>query len=96
MREEKCAMDVFNQICRLFCITSPKGYKKEEVEAAKLQMGGMPKLLEQFYLEYGLCPELQDLQDELILPNQYPVFLTYDYLVFFDENQGACQAGIHS
>lgn len=95
MREEKEAMDVFKQICQLFHITSPKGYKKEEVEAAKMQMGGMPKLLEQFYLEYGLCPELQDLQDELILPNRYSAFLPYDYLVFFDENQGVCQAGIH-
>ena len=28
------------------------------------------------------------------MPGRYPVFLNYEYLVFFNENQGVCQAGI--
>jgi hypothetical protein len=79
----------------LFCIDFPKGYSYEAVEAAKKQMGGMPKLLEQFYLRFGCSDELNRLQDFLILPNKYPIFAEADYLVFFNENQGVCQAGIH-
>jgi hypothetical protein len=88
-------LDLFNEISELFRIDCPKGYSHEAVETAKKQMGGMPELLEQFYLRLGCSDELNHLQDFLILPDKYPIFSDWDYLVFFNENQGVCQAGIH-
>ncbi|GHU19396.1 hypothetical protein FACS189475_06540 [Betaproteobacteria bacterium] len=44
-------------------LTAPKGYSYEAVEIAKKQMGGMPELLEQFYLRFGCSDELNHLQD---------------------------------
>ena len=83
--------DVINQ---LFLITNPKGYSFEEVEKAKALYGRLPSTLEQFYLQLGRSDELIHIQDELILPDRYPAFANYNYLVFFNENQGVCQAGI--
>ena len=81
-------------IKKLFAVSNPKGYKTEEVETVKKLYDGIPMVLEQFYLNLGCSDELLYLQDELILPGKYSVFLDYQYLVFFNENQGVCQAGI--
>ncbi len=87
-------MKYIDIIKELFAVSQPKGYTAEETEAVKKLYGGIPSFLEQFYLELGRSDELQYLQDELILPGKYPVFLDYKYMVFFNENQGVCQAGI--
>ena len=87
-------MKYIDIIKELFAVSQPKGYTAEETEAVKKLYGGIPSFLEQFYLELGCSDELQYLQDELILPGKYPVFLDYKYMVFFNENQGVCQAGI--
>lgn len=84
----------FSEILELFNVTKPKGYSRKEVEAAKNAAGPMPAVLEQFYLEYGLTDELLHLQDNLLLPGRYKALLNDDYTIFFDENQGVCQAGI--
>ena len=81
-------------IKELFAVSHPKGYTAGEMESVKKLYGGIPLFLEQFYLELGRSDELLYLQDELILPGKYPVFLDYEYMVFFNENQGVCQAGI--
>ena len=87
-------MEQFKEIEALFSIVNPKGYEPKLVEQAKKTLGGMPQMLEQFYLQYGRSDELQHLQDELILPDRHSKLLAWDYLVFFNENQGVCQAGI--
>jgi hypothetical protein len=86
---------VFHEIRSLFDIKNPAGYTREAINRAKDSVGGMPPLLEQFYLQYGLSDELRRLQDSVILPDKYPIFHDCDYLIFFNENQGVCQAGIH-
>lgn len=87
-------MIVGEDILRLFNVKEPVGYTVNEVEKAKSEVGAMPLALERFYLYCGKSPKLQCLQDEFILPNRYPAFLKLDYIVFFDENQGVCQAAI--
>ena len=88
-------MGIFDESVVLFNTKNRKGYEVENVEKAKELMGGMPLLLAQFYLQLACSKELLCLQDSIMLPDKYPVFYSYDYLVFFNENQGVCQAGIH-
>ena len=87
-------MEKYSELLKLFKVEKPLGYSAEEVEEAKSEVGGLPLELEKFYLYCGKSPELQYLQDELILPNKYPAFLGLDYIVFFDEDQGVCQAAV--
>ena len=87
-------MEYIDIIKELFAVSRPKGYTAEEISAVRKLYGGIPLFLEQFYLELGRSDELLYLQDELILPGKYPVFLDYEYMIFFNENQGVCQAGI--
>ncbi|MCH5209311.1 MAG: hypothetical protein J1F04_10520 [Oscillospiraceae bacterium] len=78
----------------LFQVETPVGYTKEEVEKAKAAIGDLPSELEKFYLYCGKSPELQHLQDDLMLPGKYPALLDPDYIVIFNENQGVCQAAV--
>lgn len=87
-------MEYIDIIKELFAVSSPKGYTAEEISAVRKLYGGIPLFLEQLYLELGRSDELLYLQDELMLPGKYPVFLDYEYMIFFNENQGVCQAGI--
>ena len=87
-------MEQFDAIKRLFTIKEAKGYSVEEVYKAKGLYGGIPFVLEQFYLQLGRSDELLCLQDELILPGRWPALINDTHLVFFNENQGCCQAGI--
>lgn len=87
-------MKKYDELLRLFSVRKPIGYSAEEIDRAKAAIGGIPFELEQFYRYCGNSPELQHLQDELILPNKYSVLLNLDYIVFFDENQGVCQAAV--
>lgn len=87
-------MEKYEDILQLFRVTSPVGYSEEQVAAARGEVGGLPQMLEEFYLKYGASPELHGLQDELILPNRYKALLNPEYIVFFDENQGVCRAAV--
>ena len=88
-------MDKYAEILELFGVEEPAGYTAEEIEKAKSAVGGsLPLELEQFYLNYGKSPELHGLQDELILAGQYKALLDDEYIVFFNENQGVCQAAV--
>ena len=87
-------MDKYSEILELFGVEKPVGYSAEEVEKAKSEVGGLPLELEQFYLNYGASPELHGLQDELVLAGQYKALLNDEYIVFFNENQGVCQAAV--
>ena len=87
-------MEYIDIIKELFAVSRPKGYTAEEISAVRKLYGGIPLFLEQFYLELGRSDELLYIQDELMLPGKYPVFLDYEYMIFFNENQGVCQAGI--
>lgn len=87
-------MEKYNGILELFGVKNPVGYSAEEVEKAKIEVGGLPLELERFYLYCGNSPELHGLQDELILPNCSKSMLNPDYIVFFNENQGVCQAAV--
>lgn len=87
-------MSKYNEILRLFNAEDPVGYTAEEVELAKSKVGDIPEKLKEFYLYCGNTPELHGLQDEFMLPDRYPAFLNLDYIVFFDENQGVCQAAV--
>ncbi|MBD5112278.1 MAG: hypothetical protein HDT42_07075 [Ruminococcaceae bacterium] len=87
-------MEKYNGILELFGVKNPMGYSPEEVEKAKREVGGLPLELEKFYLYYGNSPELHGLQDELVLPNRSKSLLNPDYILFFDENQGVCQAAV--
>lgn len=87
-------MEFTQEILRLFNAEKPVGYTVEEVEKAESEVGDIPEKLKEFYLYCGNTPELHRLQDEFILPNRYPAFLKSDYIVFFDENQGVCQAAV--
>lgn len=86
-------MDKYTEIMELFQITDPVGYSEEEVEDAIAEVGELPLELKTFLLKYGKCPELQGLQDELILPDCFESAES-DYIIFFNENQGVCQAGV--
>ena len=87
-------MEFTQEILRLFNAEKPVGYTVEEVEKAESEVGDIPEKLKEFYLYCGNTPELHRLQDEFILPNRYPAFLKSDCIVFFDENQGVCQAAV--
>lgn len=87
-------METAQEILRLFNAEKPVGYTAEEVEKAELEVGEIPEKLKEFYLYCGKTPELHGLQDEFILPNRYSAFLKLDYIVFFNENQGVCQAAV--
>lgn len=87
-------MEKNNGILELFGVKNPVGYSPEEVEKAKSDVGGLPLELEKFYLYCGNSPELHGLQDELVLPNRSKSLLNPDYILFFNENQGVCQAAV--
>lgn len=87
-------MNKYEEILRLFQIEEPIGYTPEEIKKAESEAGVMPAELRSFYLEFGASPELHNLQDELILPNRYKAHLNPEYLIFFNENQGVCQAAV--
>ena len=86
--------ELTTSITRLFAIKNPKGFTADDIGKVKKLYGGLPNTLEVFYLQLGRSDELINIQDELILPGKYPVFLDYDHLIFFNENQGVSQAGI--
>lgn len=87
-------MSKYDKILQLFKVENPVGYTVEQIEKAKTVVGGLPLELEKFYLLCGASRELHYLQDELILPDRYNVFAASDYIIFFNENQGICQAGV--
>ena len=87
-------MEKYKSITELFQVETPVGYSKEELEKAKAAVGDLPLELEKFYLYCGNSPELRFLQDELILPGKYPALLDPEYIVFYNENQGVCQAAV--
>lgn len=87
-------MSKYDKILELFKVEDPVGYNVEQIEKAKTIVGGMPLELEKFYLLCGASKELHYLQDELILPDRYNVFAASDHIIFFNENQGICQAGV--
>lgn len=87
-------MEKYEDILKLFKILSPVGYSAEEIDEVKAEVGALPFELEGFFLKYGASPELHGLQDELILPNRYKALLNPEYIVFFNENQGVCQAAV--
>lgn len=87
-------MNKYAEIKELFGIDDPIGYSAEEIEKAKSAVGGLPLELELFCLNYGKSPELHGLQDEFVFPGQYKALLNNDHIIFFNENQGICQAGI--
>lgn len=84
----------YDEILRLFQVSEPVGYSPGEMEKAKAAVGAIPEELEEFLLRYGNSSELHGLQDELILPGQYKALLDPDYIIFFNENQGVCQAAV--
>ncbi len=84
----------FNEILQLFCIENPEGYSVKDMEKIKQTVGELPEVLEKFYLKCGNTTDLRYLQDNLIFPNEYPYMKDWEYIIFFDENQGVCQAGI--
>lgn len=91
---EELFIKKYEEILQLFSITAPKGYTKEELEKVELEVSKIPEALKLFYLKYGKSEELLHLQDQFILPNQYQALIDEEYIIFFDENQGVCQAGI--
>lgn len=91
---EEILIQKYNEIAQLFGILTPKGYSEEEIRKCKDEVGDLSFALEIFYIKYGKSYELQNLQDFLILPNRYKSLLNNEYIIFFNENQGVCQASI--
>lgn len=87
-------MGNYDKILHLFNVDNPVGYTAEKIAEAKSVVGGLPSELEKFYLLCGASEELHDLQDELILPDRFSDFAASDYIIFFNENQSVCQAGV--
>lgn len=87
-------MSKYDEILRLFNVEKPVGYTAEVIEKAKSVVGDLPSELEKFYLNCGASEKLHHLQDELILPDRFDDFAASDYIIFFNENQGVCQAGV--
>ena len=87
-------MSKYDNILQLFNVENPVGYTSEEIARAKSVVGGLPLELERFYLLCGASEELHYLQDELILPDRFDDFAASDYIIFFNENQSVCQAGV--
>lgn len=87
-------MEKYDKILKLFNVENPVGYSPEVIEKAKLAVGALPSELEKFYLYCGASEELHHLQDELILPDRFNDFAASDYIIFFNENQGVCRAGV--
>lgn len=84
----------YDEILKLFCVEQPIGYDSSEIQEAEENVGEIPGALRLFYEKYGKSEELQGLQDEMILPDYYPALLNDEYMIFFNENQGVCRAGI--
>lgn len=87
-------MSKYEKILQLFEVEDPVGYTVEQITKAKTVVGGLPLELERFYLRCGASKGLHGLQDELILPDRFSAFAASDYIIFFNENQGICQAGV--
>ena len=84
----------FDEILQLFCVAEPEGCSLEELERVKRVVGEIPEVLKRFYLKCGRTNNLIYNQDYLVLPDAYPTFINSEYIIFFNENQGVCQAGI--
>lgn len=87
-------MSKYDKILQLFKVENPVGYTVEQIEKAKTVVVGLPLELEKFYLLFGASKELHYLQDELILPDRFADFAASDYIIFFNENQSVCRAGV--
>lgn len=87
-------MQKYKSITELFQAETPVGCTKEEIEKIKAAVGGLPSELEKFYMYCGSTPEIQNLQDTLVMPGKVPALLDPEYIVIFNENQGVCQAAI--
>ena len=84
----------FDEILQLFCVDEPEGCSLEELERVKRVVGEIPEVLKRFYLKCGRTNNLIYNQDYLVLPDAYSTFINSEYIIFFNENQGVCQAGI--
>ena len=87
-------MDIFDEVRRLFKIKEPKGYPPEKVLAVKRHIGGLPPVLERFFLELALSGEFKDNCDRFYMADSCYLYTYYYYYTFFSENQGVWSAGI--
>jgi len=84
----------YQEISKLFCVTSPTGYSEKKLEEVEGKVGKIPEALRLFYKKYGNTKKLCYMQDQLVLPDDFLGLIDDAYLIFFDENQGVCRAGI--
>jgi hypothetical protein len=85
----------FKEIKTLYdIIDNDYGIKEAEIVACEIRLGiKLPYVLRQYYLELGHHEELNQSQNNLILPNKLN-FNTEHYLIVYVENQGCVLWGI--
>ena len=81
-------MTDFTKIKSLFNITDKEGFSEECLEEAEKRIGGLPKVLVDYYVDLGKVYNLNNSQDRLLSPDE--INDLGEYLEFYVENQYVC------
>lgn len=90
-------MDLRGIMRTLYGVEQPKGCTDEEINAIREIFGAIPAAVEEFWRTVGHVRQLNQCQDEWILPQTYQKWswpAKSDYLILLNENQSVCWAGI--
>lgn len=87
-------MTEFNKIKQLFVITENNGFSETEISIIKNICNDIPKVLIDYYSQFGKIKELNHTQDRLLAPEKLRFSKNGDFLIFYEENQCACVWGI--
>lgn len=87
-------MNEFDKIKRLFGINFNNGFSLEEIRVHAKICSVIPKILYDYYFQFGKINELNHSQNNLLEPNKLRFSTGGDYLIFYAENQYACVWGI--
>ena len=87
-------MTDFSTIKKLFHISEPNGFTKDEIQIIKDIFGNLPQVFVDYYSELGKIQSLNQTQDSLVIPERFQFYNHNNYLIFYTENQHACVWGI--
>ena len=85
---------VYTIIKDLFGITGTDGFSAKEIEQVRNLYGKIPLALELYYREVGRNEQVNQTQNNLIVPWKYSWAKSESHLIIYAENQGVCFWGV--
>ena len=85
---------MYDCIKELFGISCPKGFSESEINEVRQLYGRIPYALELYYKEIGREEEVNNTQNQLVVPYKYAWPKSKNHLIIYAENQGVCFWGI--